>query len=152
MNSNSKREQLTQARLKELVIYDPETGYLLSKRDFTTLKIGQRIGTMHGNSRIASIDGRRISVNRLVWLFHHGKLPAGYVLAIDGDPLNSRIENLKIKASREKQANTRISKNVHRVRGGFMVRIGRRYIGFRKTQEDAIRLRDECLAGCASNA
>lgn len=49
------------------------------------------------SSRVIRTMGSSLMESHLVWLYHHGSFPSGHVEPIDGDHLNTRIENLRIK-------------------------------------------------------
>lgn len=105
MQSKSPQE-LTQARLKELLHYDPETGV------FTWIKRAGRCaaGTpadtpdKHGYIRI-QVDGVRFFAHRLAFLYMTGALPADEVDHIDGDPQNNAFANLRVVKHADNQHN-----------------------------------------------
>lgn len=69
-------KMITQERLKELVLYDPESGSFtcLIRRGGTNKK-GREIGSKdHGYIRI-TIDGKRYYAHRLAWLYITGEWP-----------------------------------------------------------------------------
>lgn len=69
-------EILTQARLKELLAYDPETGIFRWRKTITGwIKEGRALKPMEGGYLAVKIDGRRYQGHRLVWLYLHGRWP-----------------------------------------------------------------------------
>ncbi len=83
---------LSQARLKELFNYDPETGF------FTN--IGRRGETCAGHLnttgyRQIRIDGKLFCAHRLVWLYVHGAFPTEYLDHINRNKDDNRICNLR---------------------------------------------------------
>lgn len=88
---------LTAARLRELLHYDPETGQVVwIKPQSNRVKVGSAAGakTRQGYLRVG-IDKRDYQIHRVAWALHHGQWPSGVVDHIDGDTLNNRIENLR---------------------------------------------------------
>jgi hypothetical protein len=45
---------------------------------------------------VAHVLGKNIRVHRIVWAMHFGRWPESDVDHIDGDPLNNRVENLRL--------------------------------------------------------
>lgn len=88
---------LTQARLKELLSYDPLTG------NFTNLKsgkgrkpVGTVVGSPHKDGYVTSmIDGKNYMHHRLAWLYVHGVLPEADTYHRDGNRANNRLKNLR---------------------------------------------------------
>ena len=105
---------LTQARLKELLRYDPETGV------FTWLvwrpngvKAGDEAGAIHkacGGYRKIKIDSRGYLASRLAWLYMTGELPTFRVDHEDTDKLNNRWCNLRPATASQNAANARLSR------------------------------------------
>lgn len=86
---------ITQARLKEVVSYDPETGV------FTWHNVRS---DMHGKEagwsdkygyRHFQVDGKYYSAHRMAWLYVHGRMPSGHIDHIDRSTNNNRIANLR---------------------------------------------------------
>jgi hypothetical protein len=46
------------------------------------------------------LDGHGYVAHRLAWLYVNGAMPDGCIIPIDGDHLNTRIENWKLEKSR----------------------------------------------------
>ncbi len=67
---------LTQERLKELLVYNKDTGTFTANADRANIKIGDYIGNYNrdGYFRIM-IDGISYLAHRLVWLYIYGVLP-----------------------------------------------------------------------------
>ncbi len=94
---------ITQARLKELLHYNPDTGV------FTwLLRAGQRIrvGGIAGNLdaggyRRIMIEGRRYLEHRLVWLYMTGAWPVDQMDHISGVRDDNRLVNLREATNRE---------------------------------------------------
>lgn len=87
---------LTAARLRELLSYNPETGEL---RRLVPAG-GQRIGDVAGSVtrrgyRLVNISGHRVMAHRLAWLYMTGEHPMGVIDHKDGDSLNNRFDNLR---------------------------------------------------------
>ena len=88
---------LTQARLKELLSYDPKTGV------FTNLKSGKGrkpagavVGSPHKDGYTTSmIDGRNYMHHRLAWLYRYGVFPPNDTDHINGVRNDNRLVNLR---------------------------------------------------------
>lgn len=89
---------LTQARLKELFAYCPETGIfvrLIAPGKRSDL-VGKPIHTEITNRYVhLTVDGRRYKAHRLAWLYVHGMLPNGRLDHKDNKKDNNRIGNLR---------------------------------------------------------
>ena len=124
---------LTQPQIKELFEY--KDGKLFWKVKKGRANAGDEAGTKGQCNGIAykkiKLNQRITYIHRLVFLYHHGYLPA-YVDHIDGDSLNNRIENLReadqsknSHNARLKSSNTSGAKNVYwnKQRRKWMVQI-----------------------------
>lgn len=104
---------LTQARLKELLHYDPDTGVFTWKA-----ASGRRalVGSVAGSVRrlgyiIIGIDGKRHLAHRLAFLYVDGAFPPALVDHIDHCPSNNRLANLRLATTAENARNMRIKIN-----------------------------------------
>lgn len=91
----------TQERLKELFHYDPDTG-IFTRR---VSRGGRRDGKYgrQGAGRISElgyvllmIDGASYIAGQAAWAYVHGAWPHVRIKYIDGNPLNNRIDNIRI--------------------------------------------------------
>ena len=68
---------ITQARLKELLYYDPQLGWFIWLKPRHVSKIGAVAGTLKPSGYIEIHIGSKIyKAHRLAWLYLHGSLPA----------------------------------------------------------------------------
>ena len=67
---------------------------------------GRRVGrvTEKGYRRVM-LAGRTYREHHLVWLWHHGELPASTLDHINGDPSDNRVENLRLATNGQNQDN-----------------------------------------------
>lgn len=89
---------LTQARLKELLSYDPETGVftrIMSIKRSAHARAGQILKPGKNGRVTVKLDGRTYSGHRLAWLYMHGDWPALELDHRSGIPGENRILNLR---------------------------------------------------------
>lgn len=138
---------ITQARLKELFHYDPETGKFVSKRS-----PGRKVGTMHNAGyRHIGVDDNKYLAHRLAWLYVYGYWPKE-IDHIDRNPLNNRIANLREvtrqqnKMNQGPQANSASGERgidfLERL-GKYRVRVCREHLGVFSTLEEAVSVRNK---------
>lgn len=168
-----KKMTITQARLKELFDYDPNTGSLVWKTARQGIKVGEVAGSINKVSgyRAIMVDGRAHRAHRLVWLWHHGKFPDHEIDHVDRDKQNNRIENLRDVSSMLNKLNRRSYaasgfKGVRMQRGRFFAQIAifgktvclgifdspeEAHEVFKQVHRDLYWQHSECWQGSATN-
>ena len=98
---------LTQAELKKMLTYNPETG------DFTwvtapaqSVKVGEIAGSKdtYGYHKIA-LQRKTYKAHRLAWLYMYGEFPSSPIDHINGVRHDNRIENLRAVTAQQNQQN-----------------------------------------------
>jgi hypothetical protein len=105
-------KNLTQAKLKEILEYNPETGvftWLIQQRG--TARVGSKAGTPcpAGYCQI-SIKGKRYLAHRLAFLYMTGDFPKNEVDHINRDNTDNSWKNLRNATRSQNEANTRLFK------------------------------------------
>lgn len=101
------------------------------------------------------VQGVAFMLHRIIYEMHHGGIPLGMQIDhIDRNPLNNKIENLRLATQNQNQINSRVPKNnttgykgvLTTPSGKFQARLGyngkKLYLGLFKTAEEAA----ECVA------
>lgn len=87
---------LTQARLKELLSYNPDTGVFTYAAPRRRIVVGAVAGGVAFDGyRVLQLDGKKYRCARLAVLYMTGAWPVGEVDHIDCDKLNDRWANLR---------------------------------------------------------
>ena len=108
---------LTAQRLRDLLVYDPETGVFRWRAAHTNaVKAGQVAGSLmpQGYVRISiTVDGerKRFMAHRLAWLYVHGGWPAGELDHRDTNRAGNAIANLREATHAQNMMNARRCRN-----------------------------------------
>jgi hypothetical protein len=111
------KNNLTVERLKEILIYDQDTGeFSWRTRRGSRAPQGGVAGAVSQSSDKLSyvqiqIDGRLYKAHRLAWLYVHGVWPEEMVDHINGDGLNNTIANLRLANRSENMRNTGVRRD-----------------------------------------
>lgn len=94
------KRELTAARLRELLRYDPETGVFTRRQNLSNSKafkpgdVAGGIDKSTGYIKI-SVENRAYWAHRLAWLYVHGLWPDGLLDHRDENKANNAIRNLR---------------------------------------------------------
>jgi ubiquitin len=104
---------ITQARLKELLDYDPDTGEFTWKERRGSKAKGSKAGCKnHQNScEVIRVDDVLYLSHRLVWLYVYGYLPTKQIDHINRNPGDNRLCNLREATQTENNQNTKVRKD-----------------------------------------
>lgn len=109
---------ITQAEILEVLRYEDGDLYwikTLSKR----IVAGRRAGGIQSTGYIKTgFKGKTYQNSRLIWIMHHGDIPAGYVVDhINRDRSDNRLENLRLATIAENNYNMKAQRNKWGFRG-----------------------------------
>jgi hypothetical protein len=151
--------RLTQERLKEVLLYDPETGDFKFRFTRGGIVAGSVAGARNfgpKKDRIGiKIDRVIYYASNLAWFYVYGEAyPKGDTVIDhkDGDPYNNRLSNLRIATNGQNMANRGVMKNnrlgekcIHLNGRKYDVRIMGKLIAKVETLEEARVIRDRHL-------
>ena len=101
--------ELTQARLREILNYNPDTGKFtwrvtLGSRAMAGRPVSQGLSNGY---RTLRVDGKLYRAHRLAWFYVHGVWPAFGVDHRNANKTDNRIENLRPASQSQNMANDR---------------------------------------------
>lgn len=106
---------LTQARLKELLRYDPETGVFTWRvQNSPRAQIGAPAGCVKKGDcdyRVVRVDCQLYRANRLAWFYMTGTWPELQVDHEDRNPLNDAWRNLRLATNKQNGENASLRKD-----------------------------------------
>lgn len=109
---------LTQDLLKELLVYDPQTGEFRWRYRRSNVAAGAKAGALMSNGYVyISINNRRYLAHKLAWIYVYGECPR----MLDHENRNrsdNRIANLRLANRALNNANT-LARNVIGVKGVY---------------------------------
>jgi len=122
---------LTQARLLEILQYNPDTGI------FTWIKsprkgwIGKEAATNTSKRYLEiRIDGILYKAHRCAWLYIHGFMPKNEIDHIDQNTHNNRIDNLREATRFDNTHNTRTpTTNTSGIKGVYWLKKNKKWVG-----------------------
>jgi len=102
--------QITKDRLMEVMYFDESIGALRWKNGDRNKTKDAIAGCLQkGGYRRIKVDGAHYLAHRLIWVYFNGFMPDKFIDHIDGNPLNNRINNLRIVDMTGNKQNTRVS-------------------------------------------
>lgn len=137
--------------LRDLFLYEPDTGYLIRRKSIKMVKAGDIAGCVRaGTHRFVKVDSKAYAEHRICWALYYGEEPSGMIDHVNGNHGDNRITNLRIATFNQNQWNTkrRIDntsgyKGVFNKNGRFQAYINcngkRHHLGCYSTAEDAHR-------------
>lgn len=147
------KPKLTEERLKEVLLYDPDSGEFFRNKGRGGFKAGTVAGSrnqFYGYVHI-SVDRKMYKAHRLAFLYMGDPLTSEEeVDHLNGDRSDNRWENLRksCRSKNSRNCSLRSDNNsgyvgvgFHKKRGQWRARVGHKHIGWFSCKEDAIAAR-----------
>jgi hypothetical protein len=100
------------ARLKELLVYDPESGVFTRRTGVKGAAAGSVAGSKRKNGYVClCVDYVDYLAHRLAWFYMTGSWPKQYIDHANGNPSDNRWSNLREATQTQQNANTRKRKD-----------------------------------------
>ena len=118
---------MTRDILASLLRYEPDTGNFYWLEPGHGRKLDQPAGAKNMGHRTIRISGEDYQVQRLAWLYVHGKFPAngGRIKFVNGDTFDCRIDNLRLARTKKEAGQVFRDNHPHKNRENML----RRYEG-----------------------
>lgn len=100
--------ELTAARLREVVNYDPETGIFTNKLARQGTQVGAVLGTNSRGYLVICVDCTLYQAHRLAWLYVNGEWPPEELDHKDKIRHHNWIDNLRPATHGQNSANTNV--------------------------------------------
>lgn len=142
---------VTQAKVRDVLDYDPDTGIFRWRHAGASRKAGAIAGNiMHDGRYIRiGIGGKSYLAHRLAWLYVHGQWPTE-IDHINWNGLDNRMVNLRSVTRKQNGLNRGLNKNntsgakgVILVDGKWQSYYCRKYLGRFDRKDDAVQARRE---------
>lgn len=122
--------KLTQQRLKEVLVYNSETGeftWSVKTSKYSPVKVGDIAGCSDDEGyNVVMVDGKRYKSHRLVWFYNFGVFPKEQIDHIDGNKSNNRLGNLReVSGSRNAKNQKMFSTNSSGITGVSVQKVTR---------------------------
>ena len=143
---------LSQPELKQLLVYEPDTGFVLWKEKRSNMPKNSKAGCKNGSGyMVITINSKTYRLQRVIWLYLFGHIPHGYYIDhINGNKTDNRLCNLRLATNSQNQQNRPAPQNNssgyrgvtwHKQAGKWMSRIciqnKRETLGLFDTAEEA---------------
>lgn len=90
------RNELTAARLREVLVYDQDTGVFTFRVTRGPMKAGDQAGYVRPDKRVSiHVDSYLYRAHRLAWLYMTGEWPVGEIDHLNANPTDNRWSNLR---------------------------------------------------------
>jgi len=102
----------TQAELRALFEYDPDSGVFTWRISKGTVRAGDRAGWLHKSGYVyIGLHGKSYKAHRLAWAYAYGVDPAGLIDHKDRNPSNNRLANLRVVSDGQSNQNKQVYRN-----------------------------------------